>query len=334
MTTTTQVANSTSTNLSSINNIKFCTSALTASRPYGWEKSALYIDKVIEAKRRGLTPESCAALLGRTTTQVDNTSTNTILRTVPKDITDMMATEYFNKNKFKVVAVASDSDYGYAWGEVNNYYILENAIRNAIDQCNESKAEYNVGAPCKVRYLGNVDVGGLSDNELDIAIADYKKYPDLYGGSTIVAWLDVKNVATKLAYVGPYKSWTDKGLCSVSITPEEKPLDWVDKREWNERVKEAKLRHLTPLSCAVLLGRNITTQVVETVTPQPTYDKAEVLNIQSLLTELGYNPGPADGQMGSRTKNAIVAFQTSQNGFAGTDGEIDNRLVAALNVAV
>ena len=34
-----------------------------------------------------------------------------------------------------------------------------------------------------------------------------------------------------------------------------------------------------------------------------------VHKVQSLLNELGYNPGPVDGIMGKKTRNAIMSFE-------------------------
>ena len=55
----------------------------------------------------------------------------------------------------------------------------------------------------------------------------------------------------------------------------------------------------------------------DTITRTPTVATSHELkegilrNIQSSLASLGYRPGPADGMIGSRTTNAIKAFQTS-----------------------
>jgi localization factor PodJL len=40
---------------------------------------------------------------------------------------------------------------------------------------------------------------------------------------------------------------------------------------------------------------------------------------------LGYNPGPADGLMGSKTRNAIKAFQKDTN--LPVDGQISDELM-------
>jgi localization factor PodJL len=57
--------------------------------------------------------------------------------------------------------------------------------------------------------------------------------------------------------------------------------------------------------------------------------KALVKKIQSLLSEHGYDPGPADGVEGPKTEEAVRAFQHSI-GVADT-GTIDQGLVAALS---
>lgn len=57
-----------------------------------------------------------------------------------------------------------------------------------------------------------------------------------------------------------------------------------------------------------------------------------VVWIQWALSQLGYQPGPADGKVGAGTRAAICAFQSS-TGMAAT-GEIDDRLVERLRMAV
>ena len=66
-------------------------------------------------------------------------------------------------------------------------------------------------------------------------------------------------------------------------------------------------------------------------TPQTTASidmKKAVKNIQLILNKNGYEAGGADGVMGDKTKNAIMAFQTD-NKMKAT-GEIDENLVKAL----
>jgi peptidoglycan hydrolase-like protein with peptidoglycan-binding domain len=56
--------------------------------------------------------------------------------------------------------------------------------------------------------------------------------------------------------------------------------------------------------------------------------RAQWVQIQARLNELGYNAGPADGQPGSRTKGALVAFQRA-NGLTA-DGVYGEKTKAAL----
>ena len=57
--------------------------------------------------------------------------------------------------------------------------------------------------------------------------------------------------------------------------------------------------------------------------------QALVGKIQILLADRGFDPGPSDGLVGPRTRQAVLAFQR-QNGIA-TTGRIDRNLIAALS---
>ena len=58
----------------------------------------------------------------------------------------------------------------------------------------------------------------------------------------------------------------------------------------------------------------------------------QIVQVQSLLNELGYSSGSADGQVGAKTRNAIIAFE-KDNGFPET-GRINSALVKQLELAV
>lgn len=60
------------------------------------------------------------------------------------------------------------------------YPDVESAIKGAIKNCNDVKRKYVVLAPCKVRYLGNKDVSGLSDTDFKTATVDYSENPSQY----------------------------------------------------------------------------------------------------------------------------------------------------------
>ena len=62
--------------------------------------------------------------------------------------------------------------------------------------------------------------------------------------------------------------------------------------------------------------------------PEPVLQGADVRQAQTLLTDLGYDPGPADAKMGNRTVTAIKAFQRREG--MTVDGRLTESLLAAL----
>jgi hypothetical protein len=62
--------------------------------------------------------------------------------------------------------------------------------------------------------------------------------------------------------------------------------------------------------------------------PPPGIDLDTTLGVQQALARLGYNPGPADGVAGPRTRGAVVAFQRAQGLTA--DGIVGPRTREAL----
>lgn len=54
-------------------------------------------------------------------------------------------------------------------------------------------------------------------------------------------------------------------------------------------------------------------------------DRSTVKDVQARLGDLGYDPGPADGQMGPQTRAAIRAYQRDEGLTA--DGQITAKLV-------
>ena len=57
-----------------------------------------------------------------------------------------------------------------------------------------------------------------------------------------------------------------------------------------------------------------------------------IKNAQSLLSQLGYRPGPADGLMGENTREAVMKFQSNEGMSA--DGRITPELIARLKAAI
>jgi localization factor PodJL len=76
-------------------------------------------------------------------------------------------------------------------------------------------------------------------------------------------------------------------------------------------------------------------EVTATASPQPAASnlgqeemKRAVRNIQAILNNHGYDAGPADGIMGTKTRDAIIEFQKANNLLP--TGEVDKALVDAL----
>jgi peptidoglycan hydrolase-like protein with peptidoglycan-binding domain len=59
------------------------------------------------------------------------------------------------------------------------------------------------------------------------------------------------------------------------------------------------------------------------------YKTDNICKAQEQLSKLKYDPGPADGIMGSKTKNAIMSFQRDNNLIVS--GELDESTIKKLN---
>jgi peptidoglycan hydrolase-like protein with peptidoglycan-binding domain len=64
----------------------------------------------------------------------------------------------------------------------------------------------------------------------------------------------------------------------------------------------------------------------------PSQDVSHVREAQTLLTKLGYDPGPADGSVGPKTRAAVAAFQESRGLLA--DGRVSAALIRELEMAL
>jgi localization factor PodJL len=68
---------------------------------------------------------------------------------------------------------------------------------------------------------------------------------------------------------------------------------------------------------------------MESATAQVTKDM--IAKVQAQLAQMGYDPGPADGQMGARTVDAVKAFQKKAG--LPVDGQITGELLKKLDPA-
>ena len=60
-------------------------------------------------------------------------------------------------------------------------------------------------------------------------------------------------------------------------------------------------------------------------------DRSQIQAAQQALTDLGYNPGPVDGALGNKTRNAFAEFAAARDYF--NDGEFGENEVALLRAA-
>ena len=125
---------------------------------------------------------------------------------------------------------------------------------------------------------------------------------------------------------GGISNLSDRGICVQALTWTPGPLDWDRRSLYSAGVNEAKRRGLTIERCAELTGRK--TQVAKTTTPTVrvpppppspvqssprTAPRHLVMAVQKRLGDFGFDPGPADGVVGGKTRSAIKAYQSLAN---------------------
>ena len=77
----------------------------------------------------------------------------------------------------------------------------------------------------------------------------------------------------------------------------------------------------------VLMGSALLALTATQIAAQ-TGDRAEVERVQNALKQMGHDPGPTDGVMGARTREALRAYQKKQ-GLDAT-GRLDDATLAKL----
>ena len=133
--------------------------------------------------------------------------------------------------------------------------------------------------------------------------------------------------------VTEYPKSSDMMVCVRALTAGYEPLGWG---KYEDAVQEAKRRGHTLERCAQLTGRK--TQVARNTTPSVrvsppppppvqssprTVPRHLVMAVQKRLVDLGFDPGPADGVVGGKTRSAIRAFQRLANLDATGDVSAD-----------
>lgn len=72
------------------------------------------------------------------------------------------------------------------------------------------------------------------------------------------------------------------------------------------------------------------TEIIDTGQPADNISYPPLKEIQTILLEIGYNPGPIDGQMGEQTQTALKLYQTDNDIYAS--GELDQPTLTALGL--
>ncbi len=122
----------------------------------------------------------------------------------------------------------------------------------------------------------------------------------------------------------------DADICTFSILFNGQKHIWHKASKYRKHVIEAGRRGLTPESCIVLMGSTVKTLTASSPSkPSP----ALIQDVQEKLILLGYDPGPADGMMGNRTKDAIKYFK-QKNGANWGSEFIDEQLMTALDYSL
>ena len=87
------------------------------------------------------------------------------------------------------------------------------------------------------------------------------------------------------------------------------------------------------LLAVTILSLSNTTAGAETIVDfgNMRLDRSQIQAAQQALTDLGYNPGPVDGALGNKTRNAFAEFAAARDYF--NDGEFGENEVALLRAA-
>ena len=212
--------------------------------------------------------------------------------------------------------------------------------------------------------LGIMHHEGL-DAPQDFAAAAfwYRKAADQWDdiAQRYVKTMLVSTAATAAESPDRFITMSAKTVCMISLTPISQPIDWDRSGLYTGYIREAKSRGLTLQRCAELSGRG--TRIADAQTALRKFQRelselndpeakevssAEpatvprridgtqdamppsrfVMVVQTRLAKLGYRPGPSDGVMGRKTRNAIEAFQRDE-GLPAT-GEATDTLAKLL----
>ena len=169
-------------------------------------------------------------------------------------------------------------------------------------------------------------------------------------------WQSRKRVATsrpraqepQRTQTAQVSSYSDLEICRVALIAPP-TLEWDTNPALDAYVATARSRGLSLQRCATLLGRDSIAESEPRERPEPPKSVAkrtpspppasppsgpsreQIMQIQRGLASLGYDPGTADGVLGSKSREAIRAFQRDYD-FPVTGG-VSERLDVAIRTA-
>ena len=84
--------------------------------------------------------------------------------------------EYLSKSHYRAFAATPRPTRGFAWaaGWSWGYGTVEGAINGALENCQKRQEKYIKIFECRLHSVGDINVGGMSEEQLDKAIALYK----------------------------------------------------------------------------------------------------------------------------------------------------------------
>jgi hypothetical protein len=135
--------------------------------------------------------------------------------------------------KAMVGAIGARGAYTYGWSY--DYGSVGAAIKRATKECESNLQKYSVMADCKIHFVGNTNVRGLSEPDVAAVIADYNKGSAAETPATPSEPIDLSGKA-------------DEEICHLAVHSDKWNFKW-----YPEYVSEAKSRGFTPETCATLV---------------------------------------------------------------------------------
>lgn len=131
---------------------------------------------------------------------------------------------------------------------------------------------------------------------------------------------------------GKMGEFTRRAIREFQVAVGERPSGFLNKTTWFKLGEPAKL--------ASLMDKDVKTEEIKKDYPRKEDLQTEIMEhrlrnkdrvkaVQTALKNAGFDPGPVDGKMGEKTKQAVMAFQKSRG--LTPDGVVGTKTWEALN---